>query len=705
MDEFTAIRELLLSKSVIIIDAHDTIFKRDLSRSPNNIFLDPRQHDGVVWQLRDGFINFLSFYKEKRKQRIVISSDGDQTNLWKLCERFGINRQIDEIYGYKHIDKYNYLKQLDFILADLAVASEDAIFLGDGRIDEISAQKYGIFFVKIPSTEESLSFSFNSLLPIHFATPPYGLELQNILNIGKVFHNLTTSHLMEQAIQRQEGFLAHLGAFVVATGEHKRHLDTGLYIVKEPSSEARIDWTREVFAAFDPQKFHLLQLRLQAFLQDRELFIQDCYVGAHKSFQKTARIITQTARHSLFARNMFIQASPEQMDGFFPEFTIIHVPYFKAIPELDGTQREEFVILNLLKKTVLVGGTHYSGEIRRAMYMLLGYFLLQEDILPVKCSSNQGLDKKVALYFGEPSTTKSTITLNPARVFLGDAYHGWSRDSIFNLEWGCYEPIANVTQEKNPAIYQACQQYATLLENVELNHKTRRLNFTEPYSHGNARASFPNTHLGRINREGVADIPAHLFILIKDGLGVIPPLVRLSPPQAIVYLLLGYSSEPLHYVDESVFRANARFNPFFKDHPYVFQAAEYALYLWEKMESSNTQCWLLNKSHIGSLQHNTALFSKDLILPLVEGVLQGPMIASGLWLADESMRFAWASQLLDGSGQVVGRIAQETLWPDKEEYNQRKRILIKNIVQKMKPYERILDPPIMEAVPQEATAR
>ncbi len=683
-------------KKLLIIDAHDTIFKRDLSRSTQNIFLNPDQKDKVEWRLRSGFTNFLDFFKGIRKAKIVISSDGDQDRLHDLCTRFGIIKQIDAIYGYNHIHKETFLKQLDLILNDLNVLPEEAVFIGDGKIDEYSAKKYGVQYIKVPNTLEDLTFSFNVFFPQEeYGTGP-NLELQNLVNFKKVYHNCTSPCLVEFSIKQNEGKLAHLGALAVDSGNFHKHLGHGRYIVKEPSSENRIDWQNPAFEPFDAQHFHLLQLRLQAFLQDREIFVQDCYVGSQSQHQKPLRIITQTAWHSLFARNMFVQGSITQLQSFFPEFTVIHVPFFKAIPDLDGTKTEEFVIINLLKKIALIGGTSYAGEIRRAIYMLMGYFYLEEDVLPVKCSSNQGKNNgDTAFYYGEASTTKSSITLNKDRFFLGDAFHGWSNTEVFNLEWGSYLPVSNLSMEKSEIIFESCHKFATILENTHITDE-RRINFNEPYSDSNARASFPITHIDDAVRSGIGQRPQNVFIIIKDGLGILPPLVQLSREQAIVFLLLGYNSEMMHDYSESIFSENARFFPFFKDHPFVLKPSVYALYLWEKLESSQSKCWLLNKSHFGSLKAGTGWFTKSYSLRLVNFVFENSQI-------DLTDNLNWGFRYLNHSPFPKEledyHFNITNVWPDYDEYLVREKALILKINEIMEPYIKDLDPPIVNSIP------
>ncbi len=683
-------------KKIIIIDAHDTILKRDFSRTPQNIFQDPHDRDTIVWQLREGFQNFLDYFGAIKKIKIVISSDGDQDRLKEIFIRFGIFKQFDAIYGFKHIHKETYLKQLDQILADFHMEPRDAVFIGDSKIDAYSAQKYGVDFISVPNTVSDRHFSFNSFLHIRFTRPPYGLELQRIINIKHIYHNLASPVLVEMAIQRGEGVLSHKGSLVVHTGDISSHLLKGRYIVKEPSTEHRVTWDTSDFHPLDPDNFNILFLRLKAFLQDREIFIQDCYVGSDPDHCMPLRIITQTAWHGLFARNMFIQASKEQMEDYFPEYTIIHVPHFKAIPEVDGTSAEAFVIVHLVKKVVLIGGTHYGGEIRRAVNTLISFFYIQEDILPVKFSSNIGRNHDLAVFWGEPNIRKSSVSLDSERDFFGDAYHGWTENHIFNLEWGCYIPVSNLTKNTNPFLYESVHTFSTILENVKIN-KERRTDFhAEIYE--NPRACFPKSHFRFVDRSGISDHPKNIFIFMKDGMGIFPAISRISRAQGAFYLFMGYNSDRIFDLKETESSHRFRFQPFFNDNPFTFPPVVYALHVWEKMERSLAQCWLINYSHVGHLSSPNCWHTDERISDLIKYVLQDEFEADK-WIFDPVWGFEVLKSWPRAEQNVPSSLLPVDIWDERSLFLIWRRHLIARFHKNLDPYKRDLDPEIVDASP------
>ncbi len=620
-------------KTLIIVDAHGTVLKRDLSRSPENIFGDPRERDRVVWSLRDGFINFLNYFQGMRKKRFIISSDGSRTRLQTIFRRFGIARQFTAVYGGEHLHRESQLKQLDLIMREAGATPEETIFIGDSKIDGYSAAKYGVDFIPVPGDEK---FSFNEFIRIEFTADRFGLEIQNITNARRVFRNLSTPELVEAALARGEGRLGHLGPLCVPPAE-PQGLCSGQYIVREPSSETQI-YQGGRFRPFRPTRFQQLYLRLLAFLQDRELFVQDSWVGADPGRRYPLRIVTQTAWHSLYARNSFIQLRPDELADFFPEYTIIHVPNFRAIPETDGTDGESFVILNMARKLALIGGTPFAGEIRLAAFHLLGFFFTRDDVLPVRCSSNRGKDgKDLSLFFGQPSFTRGAIALEPGRVFFGDSHHCWAGNGFFNLEWGCYEPLAGLSRAASPALFEVTRKFGTILENVELNAQRKIDSSPGTLSRG-ARASFPITHLQVVDRSGVAGLPRRIFILVRDSRGLLPRMARLTSEQAVLWNLFGFGTVPEAGPSGSAAR------PFFGEWPALFHPAVYALLFWEKLKTSGTECWLVNFADFESNDASGELETSGLARALVravhdEQITPDDLVRDETWEFDRLARF------------------------------------------------------------------
>jgi phosphoenolpyruvate carboxykinase (ATP) len=333
----------------------------------------------------------------------------------------------------------------------------------------------------------------------------FGIENHGLTNVGRVHWNYNTPMLYEEIIRNNEGHIAHLGPIVVRTGLHTGRAAKDKFIVREPESQDKV-WWGKVNKSFTIENFEMMFRRLQAYLQGRDLYIQDCVAGADQKYQLPVRIITETAWHSLFARNMFIQARWEDLANHVPQFTVLHVPNFQAIPELDGTNSEAFILLNLRRKLVLIGGTSYGGEIKKSIFTVLNYLLPLENVLSMHCSANVGPNDDVALFFGLSGTGKTTLSADPNRKLIGDDEHGWSNDGVFNFEGGCYAKVIKLSPESEPEIYATTRRFGTILENVGFDPVTCRLDLDDASLTENTRAAYPLRADRRCFRRPAADL-------------------------------------------------------------------------------------------------------------------------------------------------------------------------------------------------------
>ncbi len=430
------------------------------------------------------------------------------------------------------------------------------------------------------------------------------LEQQGIRNLNQLFGNWSTPALYEQAIIRSEGHLSHLGPIVVRTGHHTGRSPNDKFIVKEPSSQNNI-WWGKVNRPFDEDRFKNLHHRLLAYLQGKDIFVQDCYAGADPKYRINVRVITETAWHSVFARNMFIQVPEEEMAGYQPDFTIINVPRFHAIPDIDGTNSEVFIIVNFGKRIILIGGTSYAGEIKKSVFTILNYLLpidaneRGERVLSMHCSANIGKDDDVALFFGLSGTGKTTLSADPQRGLIGDDEHGWSDRGIFNFEGGCYAKVIRLSKEAEPEIYDTTRRFGTILENVMLDAHTRQLDLDDATLTENTRAAYPLTHIPNSVLPGIAGHPRNIIMLTADAFGVLPPIARLTQEQAMYHFLSGYTAKVAGTEKGLGKEPQATFStcfgaPFMALHPAV-----YAKLLGEKMAKQNVDCWLVNTGWSG----------------------------------------------------------------------------------------------------------
>ena len=311
----------------------------------------------------------------------------------------------------------------------------------------------------------------------------------------------------------------------------------------EPTSHYHIAWDK-LNKAFDPVKFDELYSRMLAYIQGHDLFVQDCFAGADKEHRIPIHVITEKAWHSLFARNMFIRVPQEDYATHHPRFTLIDLPNFHSIPSLDGTNSEAFIIINFAKRLILIGGTSYVGEIKKAIFTLLNYILpIEKNILPMHCSANVGPKGDSAMFFGLSGTGKTTLSTDPNRALVGDDEHGWDDKGLFNFEGGCYTKIIRLSREDEPEIYATTRRFGTILENVAINAQSRRADLNDATLTENTRASYPLTSIANIVPSGTAGHPANIIMLTCDAYGVLPPISRLSKEQAMYHFLSGYTAQ------------------------------------------------------------------------------------------------------------------------------------------------------------------
>ncbi len=425
----------------------------------------------------------------------------------------------------------------------------------------------------------------------------YGLENHGLTNIRKVHWNHNTPMLYEEIIRNGEGSVAHLGAIVVRTGLHTGRAAKDKFIVEEPETRNKI-WWGPVNKPFAADRFELLFRRLQAYLQGRDLYVQDCLAGYDPQYQLPIRVITETAWHNLFARNMFIQARPEQLVDHVPRFTILHVPNFQAIPEIDGTNSEAFIILHLSRKLVLIGGTAYAGEIKKSIFTVLNYLLPQENVLSMHCSANVGTDGDTALFFGLSGTGKTTLSADPKRKLIGDDEHGWSANGIFNFEGGCYAKVIKLSKESEPEIYETTRKFGSILENVGIDAITRRLDLDDASLTENTRVAYPLSHIPNALRESMAGHPKNIIMLTADAFGVLPPIAKLTAQQAMYHFISGYTAK-VAGTEAGVKEPQATFSACFGAPFMVLHPSRYAELLSQKMKAHKVNCWLVNTGWSG----------------------------------------------------------------------------------------------------------
>ena len=424
-----------------------------------------------------------------------------------------------------------------------------------------------------------------------------GLEEHGITNQNLVYWTSPTSVLYEQVVRRGEGLICHLGALTVKTGHYTGRAANEKFIVDEPTSSKHINWGK-VNRPFDPDKFDALYKRMTSYMQGRDLFVQDCFAGASPEHRLPVRIITERAWHSLFARNMFLRATPEELHTHKTEFTVIDLPAFHAQPKTDGTNSEAFIIINFARRMVIIGGTSYAGEIKKSIFTVLNYLLPQKQVMSMHCSANAAENGEVAVFFGLSGTGKTTLSAAPNRFLIGDDEHGWDETGVFNFEGGCYAKVINLSRESEPEIYECTRKFGTILENVAIDTISRRIDLSDGSVTENTRASYPITHIPNIVPSGAGGHPNHVIMLTCDAFGVLPPIARLTPEQAMYHFLSGYTAK-VAGTEAGVTEPQATFSACFGAPFMALRPSLYAELLGRKIAAQKVTCWLVNTGWSG----------------------------------------------------------------------------------------------------------
>jgi phosphoenolpyruvate carboxykinase (ATP) len=447
------------------------------------------------------------------------------------------------------------------------------------------------------------------------------LDDLGLRNLENIHWNLSTARLYESAVRRHEAHLAHLGPLVTRTGSFTGRAPNDKFVVDEPSSREQI-WWGKINRKFPEDKFDALFQRTSHFMEGRDIFIQDLLVGADPAYELPIRVITQNAWHSLFARNLFIR--PENLGRKIgveePRFTVLQVPQMQANPVIDGTNSEAFIIVHFGKRLVLIGGTQYAGEIKKSIFSVMNYFLPQRGVLSMHASANVGKDGDTAIFFGLSGTGKTTLSADPDRGLIGDDEHGWGEYGVFNLEGGCYAKVINLSKEKEPLIYETTRRFGTILENVGLDFRHRRLDLNDAGLTENTRAAYPITHIPNSIYPGIAGHPSNIIMLTCDAFGVLPPIARLTPTQAMYHFISGYTAK-VAGTEAGITEPRATFSTCFGAPFMSLRPSVYAELLGKQMRAHDAACWLLNTGWTGGpygvgermdITHTRALLSAAL---------------------------------------------------------------------------------------------
>ena len=428
--------------------------------------------------------------------------------------------------------------------------------------------------------------------------PQRGLDAQGIATGAEILWNLTTAPLVEHAVRRGEGELTKDGALLVDTGKFTGRSVKDKFVVRDATTEDTINWGA-INQPMSVDHWANLKADFLAALKDQEqLYVADLFGGSQPEYRVSVRVVSQLAWHSLFVRTLLVRPTADELAGFEPEYTIINLPSFKADPARHGSRSETVIAVNLTEKMILIGDTEYSGEMKKGVFGLLNFLLPAQGVMPMHCSANIGADGKSAIFFGLSGTGKTTLSADASRTLIGDDEHGWSDQSVFNFEGGCYAKMINLSAEGEPEIYATTKMFGTILENVAMDEETRELDFTDASKTENTRGAYPIDFIPNTSKENLGPPPSTIIFLTADAFGVLPPIAKLTPDQAMYHFLSGYTAK-VAGTEIGVTEPQATFSTCFGAAFMPRPPSVYGNLLKKRIAEGGAECWLVNTGWTG----------------------------------------------------------------------------------------------------------
>ena len=491
-----------------------------------------------------------------------------------------------------------------------------------------------------------------------------GLARQGLAPRGEVHWNLVAPELFKAAARRDEGEFADAGPFVAITTPHTGRSPNDKFVVKEPASEKDVDWGK-VNQPISVEKYQLLLTDVRRYLNESgELFVEDLYCGADQAYRLSVRYVSPNAWHMAFVRNMFIRPELTDLPTFDPNFTVLHAPEFQAEPARHGTRTGTFIVLNLAERTILIGGTRYAGELKKSMFTVMNYLLPKQGILSMHCSANIGKAGDTALFFGLSGTGKTTLSADPNRGLIGDDEHGWSAAGIFNFEGGCYAKVINLSPESEPDIYRTTQMFGTVLENVVLDPATKSVKFADQSITENTRASYPLHFIRNYVEGGRGGHPHNVIFLTADAFGVLPPIAKLTPQQAMYYFLSGYTAK-VAGTERGVSEPQPTFSACFGAAFLVLHPTRYASMLGELLREHRSNVWLINTGWSGG-PYGTG---KRIKLAYTRAIVNAALAGEIDDVARQVDPFFGLATPVEVKGVPTGVLNPRRTWPDANAYD------------------------------------
>ena len=505
--------------------------------------------------------------------------------------------------------------------------------------------------------------------------------------------NLPPAALYEAAVRNGEGIISADGALVVETGTHTGRSPKDKFIVDEPTTSAHV-WWGDVNQPITQARYDALRDRVMQHLSDREVYVQDCYVGADPAHRRSLRVTTETAWASLFAEDLFIRPTADELALFDPDFLVFDAASFRADPARDGTRTETFILVHLRRREIIIGGTQYAGEIKKSVFSVMNYLLPDEGVLPMHCSANVGERGDVAIFFGLSGTGKTSLSADPDRTLVGDDEHGWGENGVFNFEGGCYAKMIRLSPTAEPDIYAATRRFGTILENVVVDPVTRELDLDSDAKTENTRGAYPLYFIRNASETGRAGQPSNVIFLTADAFGVLPPISRITPEQAMYHFISGYTAK-VAGTEVGVTEPTATFStcfgaPFMPRHP-----GEYAKLLGERIERYGVRTWLINTGWTGGpygVGHRMSIaYTRAMVRAALDGALAGvPMTTDPIF----------GLQVPTTCPGVPAEVLQpRSTWSDAAAYDAQARKLARMFVENFRTFADGVSPEILAAAP------
>ena len=511
-------------------------------------------------------------------------------------------------------------------------------------------------------------------------------------NAGKIFSNNSAEDLLAQSLERGEGKLASSGALVVETGAHTGRAARDKFIVRDVTTEDTVWWDNN--QAMSPEHFEVLLEDFTAHAKGRELFTQDLFAGADETHRLPTRVVLENAWHALFIRYLLRRPDAGELDGFAPEFTVVNLPSFRADPERHGTTSQTVIACDYTSKLVLIGGTSYAGETKKSVFSYLNFLLPEAGIIPMHCSANEDADgSNSAIFFGLSGTGKTTLSSDPKRTLLGDDEHGWSANGIFNFEGGCYAKTIRLSRDAEPEIYDASMRAGAVLENVILKDDGAP-DFDDGTLTENARSAYPLEYIPNASGTGTSGHPCNIVMLTADAYGVLPPIAKLTPSQAMYHFLSGYTAK-VAGTEKGVDGVQATFStcfgaPFMPRHPSV-----YGNLLRELISEHGVDCWLVNTGWTGGVYGVGHRMPIKATRALLDAALNGSL-AEAEMRTDPIFGFQVPLEL---EGVNAGILNPRETWDDKAAYDLQAKALVDMFIDNFEKFESHVGPDVRDAAP------